>query len=377
MKRVWPILFFLGTGVQAQDSLLLQTGTKTTGTAVGASAKKVSLPTPPQSKYSFSPPGSVKSFPSFSAPLPTFQSSAGLQFNTHPQAASFTQQYRYRNESGLRQMKTWGASYFNTFDIILTQYGVPRQLKYLAVIETNLNARLVSWAGAAGMWQFMPETGRMYGLRVDGAVDERFDYYKSTHAAAKYLRDLYLKLKDWLLVIAAYNGGPGRVYSAIARSGSRNFWDLQYYLPLESSNHVKKFIATYSIMEGNAPLPGLSAPTAPQQFFNPLEAAGLGPDTTTQFATEKITGRYNSLVIAKYTLMNISSFNRMNPGFDGALSSSDSQFELKLPPDKMELFRANRLQIMNESLQLFLSTNIPAQEMPVLQPKPQKKGRKS
>ncbi|MBL7726371.1 MAG: lytic transglycosylase domain-containing protein, partial [Dinghuibacter sp.] len=269
------------------------------------------------------------------------------------------------------------ASYFNTFDIILTQYGVPRQLKYLAVIETNLNSRLVSWAGAAGMWQFMPETGRMYGLRVDGVVDERFDYYKSTHAAAKYLRDLYMKLKDWLLVIAAYNGGPGRVYSAIARSGSRNFWDLQYYLPLESSNHVKKFIATYSIMEGNTPLPGLSAPAAPQQFFNPLEASGLGPDTATQFVVEKITGRYNSLVIAKYTLLNISVFNRMNPGFDGALSSSDSQFELKLPPDKMELFRANRLQIMNESLQLFLSTNVPAQEMPVLSPKPPRKGKRS
>ncbi len=84
--------------------------------------------------------------------------------------------------------------------------------------------------------------------------DERTDYYKSTHAAAKYLRDLYTEFGDWLLVIAAYNGGPGNVYSAIRKSGSRNFWDLQYYLPAESRTHVKKFIGTHYVFEGQEAL---------------------------------------------------------------------------------------------------------------------------
>lgn len=357
---LFTALFFTAQ-VQAQEPVA-QPDTTPIPTTVIIKKEDVKKQDPTYNKYAFVQPGSAKKTV-MGGTLPSFQS--GISFNMHPQAVSFTQSYKQRNGSGLERMKVWGASYFNTMDVILGQYGIPRQLKYLAVIETNLNNNDVSWTGAAGIWQFMPETAREYGLRVNGYSDERFDFYKSTHAAARYIRDLYVKLKDWLLVVAAYNGGPGRVYSAIARSGSRNFWDLQYYLPTESSNHVKKFIATHMIMEGNTNLPGLGVTTA-QPFFNPLEASGLTPDTATNLSVEKITGRYNSLVIAKYTLVNITAFNRMNPGFDAALSSSDSQFDLRLPEDKMQLFRANRLQIMNESLQLFLTNALPPQEIPVL-----------
>ena len=89
------------------------------------------------------------------------------------------------------------------------------------------------------------------GLKVNQYRDERTDYHKSTTAAAKYLKELFSIYGDWLLVIAAYNGGVGNVNSAIRKSHSRNFWDLQYYLPTESRNHVKKFIATHYIMEGD------------------------------------------------------------------------------------------------------------------------------
>jgi membrane-bound lytic murein transglycosylase D len=367
MLRVCFIfLLVIGAKAQAQDpAIKSDTPAVTIPVKIKPSTRK---DTPPAyNKYSFSTMGGVKKSPAFGGALPSFQTQNGLAFNMHPQANSFVQSYRQRNGPGLIRMKSWGASYFSSMEYILSQYGIPPQLKYLAVIETNLDNSSVSWTGAAGIWQFMPQTAREYGLVVNGYTDDRFNIYKSTHAAARYLRDMYIKLKDWLLVVAAYNGGPGRVYSAISRSGSRNFWDLQYFLPLESSNHVKKFIATHMIMEGNTNLPGgLSPSTMPQKFFNPLEASGMGPDTATNFASEKITGRYNSLVIAKYTLMNITSFNRMNPGFDQALSSSESEFDLRLPEDKMQLFRANRLQIMNESLQLFLSTSVPVQDLPVL-----------
>jgi Transglycosylase SLT domain len=107
-----------------------------------------------------------------------------------------------------------------------------------------LKSTAVSRVGARGPWQLMAETARDLGLKVNGRRDERTNYYKSTRAAALYLRDLHNEFKDWLLVLAAYNAGPAPVYRAIHRSHSRNFWALERYLPAESRQHVKRFIAT-------------------------------------------------------------------------------------------------------------------------------------
>src|SRR5258708_29281796 len=169
-------------------------------------------------------------------------SSNGVRLN--PKAFSFVQDYMKENWDELQGMRTWGQPYFNLIENILTQYGLPKELKYLAVIESNLKAAAVSRVGAKGPWQLMPQTARDLGLKVNRNMDERKNYTKSTRAAALYLRDLYNELGDWLLVIAAYNTGTAKVYHAIHRSGSRNFWDLQYYLPAESRIHVKKFIGT-------------------------------------------------------------------------------------------------------------------------------------
>ena len=98
-------------------------------------------------------------------------------------------------------------------DAVLVKHGLPKELKYLAVIESQLKSNARSWAGAVGPWQFMPATGRIMGLKVNRRVDERRDIYKSTHAASRYLTSLYSLYGDWLLVIAAYNGGPGKVNS--------------------------------------------------------------------------------------------------------------------------------------------------------------------
>ncbi len=139
---------------------------------------------------------------------------------------------------------------FFIIDSVFTRYHLPVELKYLAVIESELKPAATSHVGAKGPWQFMPETAHVLGLKVNGHCDERSNYYKSTIAAAKYLRDLYALFDDWLLVLAAYNGGPRPVYAAIQKSGSRNFWVLQGYLPAESREHVKKFIATHYYFEG-------------------------------------------------------------------------------------------------------------------------------
>lgn len=162
----------------------------------------------------------------------------------------FVRKYIKTSSRCLVSVKSRSEVPFNIIDSVFTRYRLPVELKYLAVIESELITSATSHVGAKGPWQLMPGTAKILGLKVNRQCDERSNYYKSTIAAARYLRDLYALFDDWLLVLAAYNGGPKPVYHAISRSGSRNFWVLQGYLPAESREHVKKFIATHYYFEG-------------------------------------------------------------------------------------------------------------------------------
>jgi membrane-bound lytic murein transglycosylase D len=278
----------------------------------------------------------------------------------NPKALSFVQDYMKENWSDLQNMRSWGRPYFNLIEGILTQYGLPKELKYLAVIESNLKPSCTSYAGAVGPWQLMPQTARDLGLKVTRNVDERRNYAKSTRAAALYLRDLYNELGDWLLVIAAYNGGTARVYHAIRLSGSRNFWNLQYYLAAESRNHVKKFIGTQYTFEGQGSVTTLTADEAREQLSGSsmyVFTRNLTPEEAGNARTVTLTGKYLASVIAQYTVLDIATFSRYNPNFDKVMASANNTYDLKLPADKMELFAANKYQILNESVQQLLNSN--------------------
>jgi len=283
--------------------------------------------------------------------------SNGVRLN--PRAITFVQDYMEKQGEDLLKMKGWGRPYFNMIDGILSKYGLPTELKYLAVIESKLKSKAVSWAGAVGPWQFMPETARLLGLKVGRHRDERTDFTKSTHAAAKYLRDLYREFGDWLLVIAAYNGGPSNVYYAIRKSGgSRNFWDLQYYLPAESRTHVKKFIGTHYVFEGQGGVTTLTKAEATEQMgvtATYLLNRRLTSQELNSAKSITVSGKYFSAAIVKNILMDVNDFNRYNPDFDKKMASADNMYELKLPADKMELFTANKYIILNESVQMLLS----------------------
>ena len=139
--------------------------------------------------------------------------------------------------------------YFPIFDDIFDYYDVPNEMKYMSIIESALNPRAYSRTRAVGLWQFMYGTGKLYGLTINSLVDERRDPIKSTHAAARYVKDLYAIYNDWTLVIAAYNCGPGNVNRAIRRSGGkRNYWEIYRYLPRETRGHVPAFIAATYMM---------------------------------------------------------------------------------------------------------------------------------
>lgn len=168
----------------------------------------------------------------------------------NPEARRFVTNYIKENREILHVVKCRSRVTFNMIDTVFEHYGLPAEIKYLAVVESELKKNAVSAVGAKGMWQLMPSTAKQLGLRVDSSVDERGYAYKSTVAAAKYLKDLYGEFGDWLLVLAAYNSGPAPVYRAIKKSGSRDFWALQYNLPAESRLHVKRFIASHYYFEG-------------------------------------------------------------------------------------------------------------------------------
>jgi membrane-bound lytic murein transglycosylase D len=303
----------------------------------------------------------------------TFNSTISYKAQINPNAELFVQDYMKNHSDYLQKMKQWGQPYFNLIETVLQQYGLPKELKYIAVIESNLSTTATSYKGAGGPWQFMPYTARDFGLRVNKYNDERRDYYKSTHAAARYLLILYRELHDWLLVMAAYNGGLGRVNNAIKKSRSKNFWNLQYYLPEESRTYVKRFIATHFIMEGTGGITttGESSDNTSIKMNNPIENFSQNKTTKAPELTAEeliglevlpISGKYNAVIIAKNIEMDIVLFNRYNPNFDDTMSTLGN-FNLKLPIAKMQLFLAKKYPILNESLQALLNgTSIPVEK---------------
>jgi len=303
----------------------------------------------------------------------TFNNTISYKAQINPNAELFVQDYMKNHSGYLQKMKQWGLPYFNLIETVLQQYGLPKELKYIAVIESNLSTAATSYKGAGGPWQFMPYTARDFGLKVNKYQDERRDYYKSTHAAARYLLTLYRELHDWLLVMAAYNGGLGRVNYAIKKSRSKNFWNLQYYLPEESRTYVKRFIATHFIMEGTGGITTSeeSSDNTSIKTNNPIEnftqnkttkAPELNAEELIGLEVLPISGKYNAAIIAKNIEMDIALFNRYNPDFDGIMSTQGN-FNLRLPISKMQLFVAKKYPILNESLQAILNgTNIPVEK---------------
>jgi membrane-bound lytic murein transglycosylase D len=157
------------------------------------------------------------------------------------------------------------------------------------------------------------------------------DYQKSTQAAAIILKELYQQFGDWLLVVAAYNGGAGRLNKAIEKKKTKDFWALQYELPLETRNHVKKFIATHAIFEG-------------------VSIAELEKNETAGMEKMMITGRFNAKTIAIWLKMPLAYLKELNPNMDQQLSAGKA-YTLVLPAKEAKIFEAHKNQILQASIQ--------------------------
>jgi len=168
----------------------------------------------------------------------------------HPALARTIKVFIKNRKKSLGRLFGMAEYYFPLFEEKLSKYDIPLEMKYLAIVESALNPRAISRAGAGGLWQFMYSTGKVYGLEINNYVDERFNPIQETEAACKHMQDLYRIFKDWNLVLAAYNSGAGNVTKAIRRSGGHtNYWNIRPYLPRETAGYVPLFQATLFLGE--------------------------------------------------------------------------------------------------------------------------------
>ena len=233
---------------------------------------------------------------------------------------SFILRYTRRNPKQLAALQRKAEYYFPLFEDILCRYDIPYELCYLPVIESALNPMAHSHMGAAGLWQFMPSTGRLYGLEINSLIDERMDPIRSTEAACRFLKNLYSLFGDWNLAIAAYNCGPGNVNKAIHRSGGkRDFWSIYPFLPRETRGYLPIYIAAAYSM-------------------NYADMHGICPaaiEMTEATDTIRSSARQHLLQISTVLDIPIEELRRLNPQYARDIVPGGKDYSICLPADRV------------------------------------------
>jgi membrane-bound lytic murein transglycosylase D len=247
----------------------------------------------------------------------------------NPSLESVIKGYLKNRRKTMARLMALSDYYFPMFEEQLDKYGLPLEMKYLAIVESALDPRAKSRVGATGLWQFMYSTGKLFGLEVNSYVDERSDPIMATEAACKYLKSLEQSLGDWDLALAAYNSGPGNVSKALRRSGGyTNYWNIRQYLPRETAGYVPAFLATMYIFE-----------YAEEHGFK-----SHGPKFP-YIATDTI--RVKKMIalehVAKVTNLDMEELTFLNPSYKNEIIPvlKDEDYVLRLPVDAMGKFVAN------------------------------------
>ena len=236
---------------------------------------------------------------------------------------AFILRYVKRSPKQVARMMRMSEYYFPIFEEALGRYNLPYELKYVPIIESALNPMARSHAGAAGLWQFMPATGKLFGLEINSLVDERMDPLKSTEAACRFLSSMFAVYHDWNLVIAAYNCGSGNVNKAIRRAGGkRDFWSIYPFLPRETRNYVPIFIAAnYAMNYG--------------QEHGICKAPAEKTMITDTICT---TRRMHLQQVSENLGIEMDELRRLNPQYSRDILPGGSTYTLCLPSEKAGLY---------------------------------------
>jgi membrane-bound lytic murein transglycosylase D len=244
----------------------------------------------------------------------------------------FIDYFTVKNRNYVMVMERRRNVYFPIFEEALKRNNMPDELKYLSIVESGLNPKAYSRAGASGLWQFMPPTGRMYGLHQDQFIDERMDPYQSTEAACKYLRELYNIFHDWEMALASYNCGPGNVRRAIRKSGYKDgFWQIYNYLPAETRGYVPQFVAVVYAMNH----------LADHNIYTDSLEYPIAFDTIRVNQYVNLDALCSNLTISK------DDFQKLNPALKKNIVPDNLNYAIRIPSDKLEMFTLNRASIMD------------------------------
>lgn len=270
-----------------------------------------------------------------------------MSFELNDRVFSFIQYFTVRNRDYTKMVLARKEMFFPMFDETMAKHDMPLEIKYLSIIESGLDPQIRSRVGAMGLWQFMPATGRMYGMNTNNEVDDRMDPELSTEAAAKYLKSLHRMFGDWEVAMAAYNCGPGNVRKAIRRSGGKKtFWGIYNYLPRETRSYVPQVQAMLYIL-------------------NHLEEHNFHPEDPTYVVEyEKI--RFDRALsldkLAELTNLCVADLKTLNPAIKNKnLPESNRSMALRIPKSKAPYIKEN-LAWLNDSLNnaptVLLASNI-------------------
>lgn len=313
-------------------------------------------PKPGKSKFNFAP-DSLPRYDDlvYEGRMAKLDAASPFDLVYNPYVKGFIDLYVVRKRELVARMVGLSQLYYPMMEEVLDKYGLPLELRHLAVIESALNPNAKSRSGAMGLWQFMFNTGKLYGLTNTSYVDERCDPYKATVAAAEYLKFLYGLFGDWQMVLAAYNSGPGTVMKAMRRSGNKKtYWEIRPFLPRETQSYVPAFIAANYVMNYYAEHNII--PSEPRRAFFQTDTVNVKQ----QLSFEQVSTTLN---------IPMDELQFLNPMYKRAIVPYPADrkcYELILPADKVGAFVTNETAIyscLKKDSATVTNTGMAAQEV--------------
>ena len=253
------------------------------------------------------------------------QKNVNFTFTLNPLIQQFINYYQGRNRSTMENGLRRSGQYMKLARKIFAEEGVPVDITWLGQVESAWKPKAMSWAAASGLWQFIPATGRTYGLRQNAYIDERNSYEQATRASARHLKDLAKRYNgNWELAMAAYNTGAGNIDRAISRAGTANFWMIYPYIAQETRNYVPNILAVILIAKN------------PEKYG----FKGIKPDAPMAYDVVQVPSATSLQLVADATDSNIDYIRALNPELKRDVTPRGDRYDVRVPAGRAKQFAA-------------------------------------